>query len=227
MLQGDRVTRVGTVGFLSSRPAVNVQGPEMDALITALKEHDVTVDPTLVVMQSLYFGDDLDVLKRLEPERMSPAVLATWTAIDGAWKRANPFVTENPVGVAQDLTSGKRVLPIAMQIVRILHEHGVRITTGSDIGMPWITPGISLHREFELLVQAGISPRDVLLMATRNGAVALGKSSELGTVEAGKLADLVILQANPLENIRNTRAIEAVYRSGRRYDPEALLKASP
>lgn len=93
--------------------------------------------------------------------------------------------------------------------------------------MPWITPGISLHREFELLVQAGVSQRDVLLMATRNGAVALGKSSELGTIEAGKVADVVILRANPLENIRNTRQIEAVYRSGRRYDPEALLNTVP
>ena len=202
---------------------VNLHGNEMESLVMALRKQDVTVDPTLVVMQSLYFGDDVGVLKRLEPERMPPPILATWSSSDPGWEQANPFVTRNPIGVAQDLTSGKLMLPIAMQIVRMLHERGVRITTGSDVGMPWITTGVSLHRELELLVEAGISPQDVLLMASRNGAQALGKSSELGTIEPGKLADLVVLRENPLRDIRNTRNIEAVYRAGRRYEPEALL----
>ena len=77
------------------------------------------------------------------------------------------------MGVARDLTSGKDVFPVALQIVRRLHEGGVRLTAGSDVGMPWITPGLSLHRELELLVQAGIDEADVIVMATRNGAEGL------------------------------------------------------
>lgn len=93
----------------------------------------------------------------------------------------------------------------------------------ADVGMPWITPGISLHREMELLVEAGIPVRDVLLIATRNGAQSLRLSSEIGTIDIGKVADLIVLRANPLEDIRHTRSIEAVYSFGRRFDPEALL----
>ncbi len=114
-------------------------------------------------------------------------------------------------------------MPIAKEIVRTLHERGVRITAGSDIFMPWLTPGVSLHRELELLVEAGISPRDVLSIATRNGAEAVGMLSEIGTIEEGKLADLVVLTEDPIEDIRNTRSIEAVYKSGKRYAPEALM----
>jgi imidazolonepropionase-like amidohydrolase len=200
--------------------AINLQSPRMDTLASLVVGHNVSVDPTLVAMQSLYFGDDLEVLQHLEPARMPAAVQSTWGP---GWERINPFVANNPIGVAQDLTSGKAVLPIAMHIVRSLHERGVRLTTGSDVGMPWITPGVSLHREFALLHEAGISPADIIIMATRNGAEALGLLPEIGTIQAGKIADLVILRANPLEDIRNTRAIEAVYHNGRRYDPDSLL----
>ena len=80
--------------------------------------------------------------------------------------------------------------------------------------MPWITPGVSLHRELELLVQAGIDEADVIVMATRRGAEGLGLEDRLGTVEAGKLADLVVLSADPLSDIRNTRSVTAVYKAG-------------
>ena len=198
--------------------AVDLRGPQMDALAATLKEHQVSVDPTLVTLQSLYYGDDLDILRRLEPERMPLAIPATWG--DG-WRQANPIVVPDASG--QDFLSERVTWPIAMGITRALHERGVRITAGSDTGMPWITPGVSLHREMEILVDAGIPVRDVLLIATRNGAEALGLSAEIGTVEGGKVADFVVLRRNPVEDIRNTRSIEAVYHFGRRYDPDTLI----
>ena len=88
--------------------------------------------------------------------------------------------------------------------------------------MPWMTPGVSLHRELELLVQAGIDEADVIVMATRNGAEGLGLEDQLGTVEAGKLADLVVLSADPLADIRNTRSVAAVYKAG-----ELVYPATP
>ena len=80
-----------------------------------------------------------------------------------------------------------------------------------------------LHREYELLVSAGILEWDVLTIATANPAKALGIIDEVGTVEPGKRADLVILTADPLLDIRNTKATEAVIKGGLWYEPESLL----
>ena len=195
---------------------LELDGELMSSLIAALVENDVTVDPTLVVAESLYFGDDPKVLERLEPHRAPAAIVSQWGP---DWERRNPFVFTNPVGVLRELTSAKNVFPIALQIVQRLHEGGVRLATGSDVGMPWITPGVSLHRELELLVQAGIHEGAVIVMATRHGAEGLGLDDHLGTIEAGKLADLVVLSADPLQDIRNTRSIAAVYKAGKLLGP--------
>ena len=195
---------------------VELDGELMSSLIAALVANNVTVDPTLVAMESLYFGDDPKVLERLEPERAPPSVVSLWGP---DWQQRNPFVFTNPMGIARDLTSAKDVFPVALKIVRRLHEGGVRMTAGSDVGMPWITPGVSLHRELELLVHAGIDEAEVIVMATRNGAEGLSLEDQLGTVEAGKLADLVVLSADPLPDIRNTRKVAAVYKAGELVDP--------
>ena len=196
---------------------VDVEGAAFDALVTALVENDVTVDPTLVLQETFYFGDDLSVLARQEPEIAPAAVLEAWGQ---GWQNENPVLGWDPV---RELTTGKAILPVALDMIRRFHERGVRIVTGTDVGMPWINPGVSLHRELELLVDAGLEPRDVLMIAARNGAEELGVLSEIGTVEPGKVADLVVLGSNPIENIKNTRSIEAVFHAGQRYDPESLL----
>ena len=202
--------------------SASVTGPRMDSLVAALTRNHVAVVPTLVIMQTLYSGDDLGVLKKMEPEHAPAAFLKSWDGFGPGWQQGNPFVMHTPTGKAQDLTSGKDMFAFALRVVRTLHDRGVLMATGTDLGMPWVTPGVSLHREFALLVDAGISPRDVLLIATRNGAQALGLSKDLGTLEAGKVADLVILRSDPLAGIQNTRTIEAVYHAGRRYLPDSL-----
>jgi imidazolonepropionase-like amidohydrolase len=97
---------------------------------------------------------------------------------------------------------------------------------GSDaVGAGWLVPGFSLHREFDELEKAGLSPLRVLQMATRNGAEFLGRTSSMGSVEPGKDADLVLLDANPIESVQNLHRIHAVVRSGfyrDRADLEAL-----
>jgi len=198
------------------REIVDLDGPEFDSLVAALVEHEVTVDPTLVIIQSLYYGDDLSILERLEPEAASPSIQATWG--DG-WESVNPFTATAP----QALPEGKVIWPIATEIVRRLHERGVNISAGTDVGMPWITPGVSFHRELELLVEAGIPEAEVILIATRNGARGLGKEDLLGVIAPGRSADLVLLRQDPLIEIQNTRSIETVYLSGRSYDPSVLL----
>lgn len=198
------------------RETVDLDAPEFDSLVAALIEHEVTVDPTLVNHQSLYYGDDLSILERLEPEAASPSIHATWGV---GWESANPFILTAP----QAFLEGKVIWPIATEIVRRLHESGVNVAVGTDVGMPWITPGVSLHRELELLVEAGIPEAEVILLATRNGARGLGKEDLFGVIAPGLSADLLLLRRDPLIKIQNTRSIETVYLGGRPFDPSVLL----
>jgi imidazolonepropionase-like amidohydrolase len=103
-----------------------------------------------------------------------------------------------------------------------LHHGGVPLLVGSDSLDPFVFPGESLHRELAEFVQAGFTPLEAIRAATLGAAQFLGREKESGTVEEGKTADLVLLDANPMENISNTRKILAVVRSGRYLDRAAL-----
>jgi imidazolonepropionase-like amidohydrolase len=104
--------------------------------------------------------------------------------------------------------------PKVLQLTKMMYDNGVPILSGSDIPNFDLVPGASLHHELELLVEAGISPLEVIKIATRNGAQALGIEEEVGTIESGKQADMVILSENPLDDISNTKKIEAVINNG-------------
>jgi imidazolonepropionase-like amidohydrolase len=109
------------------------------------------------------------------------------------------------------------------RIVGMMQRAGVRLIAGTDMGALYVIPGFSLHDELQLMVESGLSPLTVLQSATVNPAKFLGKERDLGTIEKGKLADLVLLEANPLENISATRQIAAVIVNGR-YLPKELLQ---
>lgn len=96
----------------------------------------------------------------------------------------------------------------------MMHDRGVKILSGTDIPNFELVPGESLHHELELLVGAGINTSDVIKIATKNGAEALDLMKQTGTLEHGKQADILILSANPLEDIKNTKRIDAVISNG-------------
>jgi imidazolonepropionase-like amidohydrolase len=102
-----------------------------------------------------------------------------------------------------------------LQLTKIMYDNGVQILSGSDIPNFGLVPGASLHNELELLVEAGIKPLEVIEIATNNGATALGIDDRVGTIQPGKQADMIILSASPIENISNTKEIEAVLVDGR------------
>lgn len=192
--------------FKGWRENVDLNGPEMDNLIEALVKNHVVVDPTLVMMEAMIWGNDEDYREKLEPDFAPQLICDIWR------KELHPYTfwwSETAFREA------KKTFPIFLEIVRKMHEAGVLLTTGTDYGNPWITPGVSLHREFELLVKAGITPNEVIKIATQNGAEALHILNNTGTIQCGKYADLVILSDNPLNDIRNTRKIEMVFMKGK------------
>jgi len=102
-----------------------------------------------------------------------------------------------------------------LQLTKMMHDRGVKILSGTDIPNFELAPGESLHHELELLVEAGINTSDVIRIATKNGAEALGIINQTGPIEPGKQADILILSANPIEDMENTMRIDAVISNGR------------
>ncbi len=131
---------------------------------------------------------------------------------------------------ARDLGDAEEQVPVSRwlrQVTRAMHGAGVPILAGTDAGETGVFWGVSLHQELELLVSAGLTEAEALRAATLGPAEFLEATDSLGTVESGKVADLVLLEANPLEDISNTQRIAAVVFRGRhldRIDLDALLE---
>ena len=205
--------------FKNYREALEHCAPYIDDLVSVLVENRVEVNPTLIKTEVAWWGNDLSLLEKLEPQYAPEANLSTWWWGNN-WREGHPYFSK---WSSVELAELKAAFPRVLEIVRTFHQRGVLITAGTDVGNPWMTPGVSFHRELELLAKAGIPALEVLGIATRNGAEALDLLVEIGTVEEGKIADLVILTANPLDDIRNTREIEAVIKAGRWFEPKSLI----
>ena len=120
-------------------------------------------------------------------------------------------------------------IPIFSENILMAHQAGVIVATGTDAGGPvgFNFQGYNLPWEVKLFVQAGMSPMDALVAATRNGAMVIGVEDQLGTVEVGKLADLLILAGNPLDDIENIREIETIVYKGEAYPREKFAYQLP
>ncbi|HCX29032.1 MAG TPA: hypothetical protein DHU55_04555 [Blastocatellia bacterium] len=135
------------------------------------------------------------------------------------WKR---FITRLEKRTLEQ--NAQRRLQVAFKLIGGMRRAGVEFMAGTDLGNEYLYPGFSLHDELVLLVQAGLTPMEALQAATQNPAKFLGRLDSLGTIEKGKIADLVMLDANPLEDISNTRRINAVVVNGRYLPKEALQR---
>jgi imidazolonepropionase-like amidohydrolase len=128
------------------------------------------------------------------------------------------------------LTLRKRIAPedydFHARLVNMMQRYGVGLLAGTDTGEDGVHPGEALHEELELLVQSGLTPAQALRTATYNPAQYFGIEAQSGSIARGKRADLVLLSANPLEDIRNTRKIDAVILRGRLLDHKQLAKES-
>src|SRR5215204_5479028 len=116
--------------------------------------------------------------------------------------------------IIKEEPQNQHLWPKVLQLTKMLYDNGVVLLSGSDIPNFELVPGASLHHELEILIEAGIPPLEVIKIATSNGAMALGVEEDVGTVEPGKQADMIILSDNPIDNISNTKKVEAVINNG-------------
>jgi imidazolonepropionase-like amidohydrolase len=108
----------------------------------------------------------------------------------------------------------KRSDSLELVNLKKLWEEGITITVGTDASIPGSLHGISYYNELEKMQEAGISAEELIIMATRNGAMAMERLDDIGTLEKGKMADLIILEKDPSEDISNVRSITHVMRGG-------------
>jgi imidazolonepropionase-like amidohydrolase len=123
-----------------------------------------------------------------------------------------------------EMAARRKYFQRQLEIVGAMQRAGVDILAGTDTENPYCFPGFSLHDELALMVESGLTPLAALQTATIRPAIFLGRSAELGTVEPGKIADLVLLRADPLADIHNTTQIQAVWLQGKYFDEAALAQ---
>ena len=184
-------------------------------LIALLAKNQTWLVPTLVWEHGQWLIDESD-FSRDPLTKYAPA----------AWKdRTWPMFTKD---ILKDMDTDplpvrERFAQMELEMINQMHKAGVRFLAGTDTAAGvHVFPGFSLHEELIYFVKAGLTPLEALQTATRNPAIFFGKTSEFGAVDRGKMADLVVLDANPLDDIRNTQKIGAVVLAGKYLSREQL-----
>lgn len=177
------------------------------SVIRTLARNKTWVTPTLIVYQPYAHAFD-SASTHPELAKYVPGI------VKGGWLRRAGGVTPADSMVVRSYFSFDRT--------RDLKDAGVKLLAGTDMPQAFVYPGFSLHDELVLLVRSGLTPLEALRTATYNPAEYLGALDSLGSVSQGKVADLVLLDADPLLDIRNTRRVAAVIANGRLFDRAAL-----
>lgn len=196
----------------SERSWAELDSAALTRVAARLAEQKITIIPTLILHETLSRLDDPAVLN-------DPALADVPATQLKEWDVSSLIARAGWTGA--DFASFRRSRPNQDFFLRVFAAAGGRIAAGTDASNQLLVPGYSEHREMELLVRAGLSPREALRAATRNGAVLLGVDS-LGLLAPGKAADLVVLTKDPLADIRNSRTIQSVMIRGRLLDADSI-----
>jgi hypothetical protein len=199
------------------RATLDLHNPLAEDLIKSLAKQRVMVDPTLAVFRNMILLNDLESVNQHPDNAHVPARLRQH------WE--NYRLRANLKPDTRDARRGE--FQKYQELTGLLYRAGVPILAGTDAPEPYVPPGFSLLQELEMLVESGLPPSAALQSATINNAAALKQESQLGSIEPGKLADLVIFSADPTADIRNVRQIEKVVRGGIMCEPAQLLKLVP
>ena len=180
-------------------------------LFALLAENKTWQCPTLTVLRNLAYLETTEVQQNPNLKYFTPALQALIA----------PPKDKNG-RTAAEFAKSQKMFEMNLGFLRAMQTTGVPILAGTDCLNPFCLPGFSLHEELQLLVRAGLKPIDALRAATINPAKFQNKEIEFGSVTVGKQADLVILDANPLDDISNTQKIHAVVLRGTLIDRRAL-----
>ncbi len=182
------------------------------ALLALLGKNTTWQCPTLTGTYAAFYFIEAAQASEDKRKYLSTDVKEFWSQMTEFRKKMNPASIEVL----------KKHYQLNVQLVGAMNKAGVPLLAGTDELTPHVVPGFSLHEELRLLVEAGLSPLEALQAATLNPAKYFGLTDSLGTVEEGKLADLLLLDANPLEEIANTQKITAVVANGRYFSRQEL-----
>ena len=187
---------------------IDLNSPESRKAIEFLKDHHVVVDPTVVLTEFSTASTEKPVVS-FEPgaAKIAPELAAPLTDVGP---------TPAPVAKIEE-----GILKKSLEVIGALHKAGVTIVAGTD----QTVPGHSLHREMELYNEAGFTPMEAIQSATIVPARVMGLDSDLGTVEPGKRADIIIVDGNPLDNLKNLRNVESVITNGTLYNTPELWRS--
>jgi imidazolonepropionase-like amidohydrolase len=186
---------------------IDPDAPNVKKIIKLLLEHHIVVDDTLALMEVILHPLDHPI------SGFEPGILKVAPELKEGLETIG-----TPSAKAEQSAATFRAMEAT---VRVLHQSGVPIVAGTDQAVP----GFSLDREIELYVQAGFTPMEAIQAATLVPARAMGMEKESGTIEAGKRADVILVDGNPLENISDIRKVSAVFAAGKMYQPAALWSA--
>jgi imidazolonepropionase-like amidohydrolase len=186
---------------------------KFDSICSVLAKSSMWLCPTLVVNRA---NCSLNDSTFTNDNRISflPGYLI------GIWNQKMSSYTKSQIDVFSK--SAKPRYLFEQSLIGKMNEKGVKILAGTDCPNPYVFPGFSLHDELSLMVKGGMPPLDVLRTATINPAIFMNKKADFGSVEVGKIASLILLNKNPLENIENTKNIETVIVRGKVYNRKAL-----
>ena len=181
-------------------------------LAAILKRNRTWLCPTLIMRQSYASLDDAKLAHDPRLRYVKPSWARRWLRM----------AADSAKTSREEWANRRALVEKEKALVGLLHRNGVEILAGTDEVSPFCAPGFSLHDELVLLVTAGLTPIQALQSATLNPARFFERDRDLGSIEQGKLADLVLLDGNPLRDIRNTQKINAVVVNGRLLDRQAL-----
>jgi hypothetical protein len=185
-----------------------------DALISKFRANQTWQTPTLVLLRHDAYPTPQSDAAVAELLRYVPkAMVSRWQEVR---RKQDEFASPDEYRFRSDLFA------LSSKVVGQMQAAGAGILAGTDSAAPELVPGFSLHEELALLTQAGLSPMQALQAATKNPADFMGIGQKQGTVEAGKNADLLLLDANPLDDIRNTQKIRALVIHGKLLDRASL-----
>ena len=191
----------------------SLDNSKCQALANAFRANDTWQVPTLSVLRLWGKLDDSKFLS-------DPRLAYIDKRFKDHWNERTQFQRQHWSNA--EFTLARNLFTMDQHLVGALFHAGVPMMAGTDAMNPYCFPGFSLHDELSLLVESGVTPLGALQMATINPAKFLGRTAEMGTVEPGKAADLVLLAADPLKDIHNTTQIQAVWLKGKYYDRAAL-----